>query len=58
MVNPFDVTARRTALHEALIDDDAERTRRSEALARGGVGCRRRRWFADQLAALDRIAVG
>ncbi len=58
LVNPFDVTQTADALHEALAMDDAERTRRSEALAAAAMSMPPSRWFADQLRALDRIAVG
>jgi trehalose 6-phosphate synthase len=57
MVNPFDVTQTAEALHEALSMDDAERTRRSEALAAAAMSMPPSRWFADQLRALDRVAV-
>jgi trehalose 6-phosphate synthase len=57
MVNPFDVTQTAEALHAALAMDDGERTRRSEALAAAAMSMPPRRWFADQLEALDRIAV-
>ena len=40
MVNPYDVTQTADALHEALAMDDAERTRRSEALASRRCRCR------------------
>ena len=57
MVNPYDVTQTADALHKALIMDNAERTRRSEALAAAAVAMPPSRWFADQLHALDQIAV-
>jgi trehalose 6-phosphate synthase len=57
MVNPYDVTQTADALHAALAMDDAERTRRSEALAAAAMAMPPSRWFADQLRALDRIAV-
>jgi trehalose 6-phosphate synthase len=57
MVNPFDVSQTAQALHEALAMDDGERTRRSAALAEAAMSMPPRRWFADQLAALDRVAV-
>jgi trehalose 6-phosphate synthase len=57
MVNPFDVTQTADALHEALAMDDAERTRRSEALAVAAASMPPTRWFADQLRTLDHVAV-
>jgi len=57
MVNPFDVSQTAEALHAALAMDDAERTRRSEALAAAAMSMPPRRWFADQLHALDHITV-
>jgi trehalose 6-phosphate synthase len=53
MVNPYDVTGTAQALHEALMMTDAERGRRSAALARAASAMPPARWFADQLAALD-----
>jgi trehalose 6-phosphate synthase len=57
MINPYDVTQTADALHAALSLDDAERTRRSEALAAAAMSMPPSRWFADQLRKLDRIAV-
>jgi trehalose 6-phosphate synthase len=57
MVNPFDITQTAEALHAALAMDDGERTRRSEALAEAAMAMPPRRWFADQLAALDQLAL-
>jgi trehalose 6-phosphate synthase len=57
MVNPFDITQTADALHAALEMDDAERTRRSEAMASAATSMPPSRWFADQLHALDRIGV-
>jgi trehalose 6-phosphate synthase len=57
MVNPFDISQTAEALHAALEMDDGERTRRSEALAEAAMAMPPRRWFADQLEALDRLAV-
>jgi trehalose 6-phosphate synthase len=57
LVNPYDITQTADALHEGLAMDDAERTRRSEALAAAAMSVPPSRWFADQLRALDRIAV-
>ncbi len=57
LVNPFDITQTADALHAGLAMDAAERTRRSEALASAAMSMPPSRWFADQLHALDRIAV-
>jgi trehalose 6-phosphate synthase len=57
MINPYDVTQTADALHAALTMDDAERTRRSEALAAAAMSMPPSRWLADQLRALDPIAV-
>jgi len=57
MVNPFDITQTAEALHAALAMSDGERTRRSEALAAAGMSMPPRRWFAEQLDALDQISV-
>jgi trehalose 6-phosphate synthase len=57
MINPFDVTQTADALHAALTMDDAERTRRSEALAAAAMSMPPNRWLGDQLCALDRIPV-
>jgi trehalose 6-phosphate synthase len=57
MVNPYDITQTADALHAALAMDDAERTRRSEALASEARSMPPARWFADQLRALDGVAV-
>jgi trehalose 6-phosphate synthase len=57
MVNPYDVTQTADALHAALSMHDAERTRRSEALAAKAMSMPPSRWFGDQLRELDRIAV-
>jgi len=57
MVNPFDITQTAEALHAALMMDDGERARRSEAMAVAARSMPPQRWFADQLRALDRIAV-
>ncbi len=57
MVNPFDVSQTAQALHEALSMSDAERTRRSVALADAAASMPPTRWFADQLRALDGVGV-
>jgi trehalose 6-phosphate synthase len=54
MVNPFDVSGTAQALHEALVMPDSERQRRAASLARAATALPPTRWFADQLAALDR----
>ena len=53
MVNPFDITATATALHDALSMSDAERARRCSELATAAGALPPARWFAAQLAALD-----
>jgi trehalose 6-phosphate synthase len=55
LVNPFDVTATAEALHEALTMTEPERRRRAAALARTAGALPPAQWFADQLAALDRL---
>jgi trehalose 6-phosphate synthase len=52
LVNPFDVTATADAMHAALSMSDAERARRSAALAAAGSAMPPARWLAGQLAAL------
>jgi trehalose 6-phosphate synthase len=54
LINPFDVTATAAALHEALSMSDQERASRCARLAAAGSAVPPARWFADQLAALDR----
>jgi trehalose 6-phosphate synthase len=56
LVNPFDVSQTADALHKALSLDDAERARQSAALASAAASMPPTRWFADQLAALDRLS--
>jgi trehalose 6-phosphate synthase len=58
MVNPFDISQTAQALHEALTMSAQERTRRATALAAAAAAMPPGRWFADQLAALDRLPVG
>ncbi len=55
MINPFDVSGTAQALHEALTMTGPERTRRTSALARAASALPPATWFADQLAALDRL---
>ena len=54
LVNPFDVSQTAAALHQALAMPDAERRRRSDALAATAAASPPGRWLGDQLAALDR----
>ncbi len=54
LVNPFDVSETAAALHQALAMPDAERRRRSHALAATAAASPPARWLGDQLAALDR----
>jgi trehalose 6-phosphate synthase len=53
LVNPFDISETAAALHRALAMPDAERRRRSEALAATAAACLPARWLGDQLASLD-----
>ncbi len=52
LVNPFDVTETAEALHEALAMPDAERRRRSAALAATAAADPPARWLGGQLASL------
>jgi len=54
LVNPYDVSETAAALHQALAMPDAERRRRSAALAATAAACPPARWLGDQLASLDR----
>jgi trehalose 6-phosphate synthase len=54
LVNPYDVSQTAEALHEALAMPQAERRRRSDALAATAAASPPARWLGDQLAALDR----
>jgi trehalose 6-phosphate synthase len=56
LVNPFDISQTARALHEALAMGADERKRRGTALAAAAAAMPPSRWFADQLAALDRLA--
>jgi trehalose 6-phosphate synthase len=58
MINPFDISQTADALHQALAMDDAERTRRSKALAAAAAAMPPHRWFASQLDALDQHPAG
>jgi trehalose 6-phosphate synthase len=53
LVNPYDVSETAAALHQALAMPDAERRRRSEALAATAAASPPARWLGDQLASLD-----
>jgi trehalose 6-phosphate synthase len=53
LVNPFDVSETAAALHQALVMPDAERRRRSDALAATAAASPPARWLGDQLASLD-----
>jgi trehalose 6-phosphate synthase len=57
MVNPFDISQTAQALHEALAMSAEERERRSAALTAAAAAMPPRRWFRDQLDALDRLPV-
>ncbi|HEY6295003.1 MAG TPA: trehalose-6-phosphate synthase [Streptosporangiaceae bacterium] len=52
LVNPYDVSETAEALHQALVMPEAERRRRSAALAATAAVCPPARWLQDQLAAL------
>jgi trehalose 6-phosphate synthase len=52
LVNPYDITETAEALHQALAMPDAERRRRSAALAAVAAADPPARWLGDQLAAL------
>jgi trehalose 6-phosphate synthase len=54
LVNPYDVSETAEALHHALAMPDAERRRRTEALAATAAASPPARWLGDQLASLDR----
>jgi len=55
LVNPFDVTQTAQALHHALAMGDEERIGRSAALAEAAAATPPTKWFAEQLAALNRL---
>ena len=54
LVNPYDVSETAAALHQALAMPDAERRRRTHALAVTAAASPPARWLGDQLASLDR----
>jgi len=53
LINPYDVSETAAALHRALAMPDAERRRRTEALAGVAAASPPARWLGDQLASLD-----
>ena len=53
LVNPYDITETAEALHQALAMPDAERQRRSAALAAIAAADPPARWLGGQLASLD-----
>ncbi len=56
LVNPFDVLQTADALHRALSLDDAQRARKSAALAAAAASMPPTRWFAEQLEALGQLS--
>ncbi len=54
LVDPYDVSETAEALHQGLAMPDAERRRRSTALAAAAGACPPARWLGAQLASLDR----
>jgi trehalose 6-phosphate synthase len=52
LVNPYDVSETAAALHQALAMPDAERQRRSAALAATAAATPPARWLGDQIASL------
>jgi trehalose 6-phosphate synthase len=52
LVNPFDVSETADAMHQALAMTDAERQRRSAAIAATAAAFRPARWLGDQLTCL------
>lgn len=54
LVNPYDISGTAHALHEALLLPEEERVRRCARLREAATAFPPRRWFDDQLAALDR----
>jgi trehalose 6-phosphate synthase len=53
LVNPYDISETAEALHQALLMPDAERQRRSAALAATAAADPPARWLGDQLASLE-----
>jgi trehalose 6-phosphate synthase len=56
LINPFDVSETAEALHGALMMNGPERERRAGSLAQAAGAMPPTLWFAEQLAALDRLA--
>ncbi|MEV7965481.1 trehalose-6-phosphate synthase [Sphaerisporangium sp. NPDC088356] len=54
LVNPYDVSGTANALHEALMLPEEERAKRGTRLRAAATALPPSRWFADQLAALER----
>jgi trehalose 6-phosphate synthase len=52
LINPFDISETADAMHQALAMTDAERQRRSAAIAATAAAFRPARWLGDQLACL------
>ncbi|MGW6775936.1 alpha,alpha-trehalose-phosphate synthase (UDP-forming) [Streptomyces sp. NPDC055037] len=52
VVNPYDISATATALHEALTMPAAERAERAKRLASAATALPPKQWFLDQLTAL------
>ncbi|MFG2721369.1 trehalose-6-phosphate synthase [Streptomyces sp. NPDC048416] len=55
VVNPYDVTGTADALHAGLSMAEDERAERTKRLAAAGTALPPRRWFLDQLEALERL---
>lgn len=55
MVNPYDVSGTADAIHRALTMPEDERARRCRGLVDAATALTPEKWFADQLAALDRV---
>ena len=53
LVNPYDISETAAALHRALAMPDAERRRRTDAIAATAAASPPARWLGDQLASLD-----
>ncbi|MFE4646867.1 trehalose-6-phosphate synthase, partial [Streptomyces sp. NPDC056730] len=52
VVNPYDISATATALHQALTMPAAERAERAKRLAAAATALPPKQWFLDQLTAL------
>jgi len=53
LINPYDISETAAALHQALAMPDAERQRRSAALAATAAATSPARWLEDQIASLQ-----